>query len=80
VTSTRYFSLILRRHMDSITWAEAFEKLIEAKGINPKPGRRWDSISATVATLAKQVGVPEHTARTRFGPSLLDKFTEDSSV
>ena len=52
-------SAILRRHMNAVTWAEAFEKLIEAKGINSKPGRRWDSNSATVATLAKEVGVPE---------------------
>ena len=49
--------------MNSITWAEAFEKLIEAKGINPKPGRRWDSNSATVATLAKEVGVTAPSAK-----------------
>ncbi len=63
-------SAILRRHMNAVTWAEAFEKLIEAKGINSKPGRRWDSNSATVAidkadALAKEVGVKPRTAGRR---------------
>lgn len=55
--------------MDSITWAEAFEKLAEAKGI--RLGRRGDRKStATVAidnaeTLAKEIGIKPRTARYR---------------
>ena len=52
----------LRRHMDSITWAEAFEKLAEAKGVEDRlrgKGGRPEENAATVAALAKEVGVPE---------------------
>ncbi len=54
--------------MDSITWAEAFEKLAEARGMLDRLGSgKGDPTgkAATVAALAKEVGVPERTARHR---------------
>ncbi len=55
-------SPILRRHMDSITWAEAFEKLLESRGVK-REERAWNDLTgATVAAVAKEIGVPERTA------------------
>ena len=52
--------------MDPITWAEAFEKLAEAKGVQlDETHNRYTPRTATVAALAKEVGVPERTARRR---------------
>ena len=46
--------------MDSITWAESFEKLLVAKGVERKPGPKEDG--ATVALIAEELGVPRRTA------------------
>ncbi len=54
--------------MDSITWAEAFEKLAETRGVADRlrgKGGRPEENAATVAALSKEVGVPESTARHR---------------
>lgn len=59
---------LLRRHMDEVTWAEAFRRLADARGVElgkrgPKP--KGKAKTATVAELAAEVGVNERTARHR---------------
>jgi site-specific DNA-methyltransferase (adenine-specific) len=66
---------LARRHLDPIRWAEAFEVLLEARGIRRGQGARNDEItSATVAEVADEVGVPDRTARHRL--ALLDRLEE----
>jgi len=58
---------LIRRHCDPITWAEAFERLLEVRGVDRGRGARNDKseTSATVAEVAKEIGVSERTARRR---------------
>jgi N6-adenosine-specific RNA methylase IME4 len=57
---------LARRHLDPIRWGQAFKKLLEARGVHtargPKPK---EAISATVAEIASEMGVPYRTARHR---------------
>ena len=47
-------------------WGKAFADLCKAKGVKTKQGARNDkSTSATVAEVAKELGVSERTARRR---------------
>ena len=49
--------------MDSITWAEAFENLLKVRGVERGQGTRNDkTTSATVAQVAKEIGVSRRTA------------------
>ena len=54
---------VLRRHMTVTNWAAAFEQLLEIRGVKRMPGPKGDA--ATVAAIAKELGVPERTARCR---------------
>jgi hypothetical protein len=57
---------LARRHLDPLRWGQAFKLLLEERGVHttrgPKPG---GAISATVAEIADELGVPERTARHR---------------
>lgn len=54
---------ILRRQMGPVSWGEAFQKLLEVRGVQTGPGARNDRrTSATVAEVAEELGVPERTA------------------
>lgn len=59
-----------RRQLDPVSWARAFAQLLEVRGVQRAQGARNDRTSATVAEVAKELGVPERTARRRM--SLLD--------
>ncbi len=61
---------LLRRHLGQISWANAFSKLCEIRGVKLGQGKRNDgrsckATSVTVAEVAEEVGVAERTARRR---------------
>lgn len=56
---------LLRRQLGPVSWAEAFKRLCEMRGVSLGRGARNDKTSATVAEVAKELGVPERTARHR---------------
>lgn len=57
---------LMRRHLGPISWADAFKKLAEIRGLRLGRGKGDPSgKTATVAVLAEEVGVPERTARRR---------------
>lgn len=57
---------LARRHLDPIRWGQAFQRLLETRGISTGRGSRNDKqTSATVAEVAEDLGVPERTARHR---------------
>lgn len=57
---------LMRRQLGPISWAESFKKLAEVRGVElRKTGPKPRGISATVAEIADEVGVPERTARYR---------------
>lgn len=55
---------LLRRHLGPVSWAKAFERLLEARGIERGRGSRNDlATSATVAQVAEtELGIPRRTA------------------
>lgn len=54
---------LLRRHIDAVTWAEAFEQLLDLRGVKRGQGARNDKpTSATIAQVAEELGVPRRTA------------------
>lgn len=62
---------LLRRHMDPVSWAEAFARLLEVRGVERRRGpKRKGGIELTVSQMAEEVGVPLATAKRRL--SLLD--------
>lgn len=57
---------LLRRHLGPVSWANAFEKLAESRGIQlGTPGRSNEAKGVTVASLAEEIGVPLRTAQRR---------------
>lgn len=59
---------LVRRQLGPVSWAQAFERLLEARGVERGQGSaasKRHSQSATVADIASEVGVPERTARWR---------------
>lgn len=60
---------LLRRQVDELTWANAFRRLCELRGVQLGQGarndRREEGTSATVAEVAMELGIPERTARRR---------------
>ena len=53
-----------RRHLDPVTWGEFFARYAAAKGmeLDGNPGGDQSKASATVALVAKELGVPRRTA------------------
>ncbi len=68
---------LLRRHLDALSWAEAFTRLLEVRGVGRGHGANQGKHSATVAECAEELGVPERTARHRL--SLLDLPEDEKS-
>ena len=56
---------ILRRHMDVVSWAHAFEQLLELRGVKRGQGSRNDLTSLSLREVAKEVGVSDKTAEKR---------------
>jgi N6-adenosine-specific RNA methylase IME4 len=56
---------LARRHLDPIRWGLAFRQLLAVRGVAWGQGARNDRTSATVAEVAREVGVPYRTARFR---------------
>ena len=56
---------LLRRQLGPLSWAKAFEQLLEERGVATGPGARNDATSATVAEVASELGVAERTAYRR---------------
>jgi ParB-like chromosome segregation protein Spo0J len=57
---------LARRHLDPIRWGQAFEQLLEVRGVGAGQGSRNDqTTSATVAEVARELGVSARTARWR---------------
>lgn len=50
--------------MDALTWAGAFEQLLEARGLKRGQGSN-QGLSAILPDVAAELGVPERTARKR---------------
>jgi len=64
---------LLRRHLDPVSWAEAFARLLDERGVERGQGSsaaKRHSQSATLADIATEFGIAERTARHRL--SLLD--------
>lgn len=53
---------LLRRHLGVVGWAQAFEQLLRVRGVEVRPGPKTDPNSATVAEIARELGVPDRTA------------------
>jgi ParB-like chromosome segregation protein Spo0J len=54
---------ILRRHINPLIWAEAFDQLLKVRGIKRGQGARNDNgTSATVAQVAEELGASRRTA------------------
>lgn len=64
---------LLRRHLGPIAWADAFRRLAEARGVRLERGARNDRTSATVAEVARELGVAPRTARHRI--AVADQLT-----
>lgn len=56
---------LLRRHLGPVSWAEAFKRLCESRGVQLGQGARNDRTSDTVSEVAQELGVNERTARRR---------------
>lgn len=56
---------LCRRHLDSLQWGIAFQRLLEAKGVRSGRGARNDTTSTTIAEVAADFGVPLRTAEHR---------------
>lgn len=59
---------LLRRHLGPVSWADGFRRLADIRGVADRlgsDGGRPKENTATVAALAREVGVPERTARHR---------------
>jgi N6-adenosine-specific RNA methylase IME4 len=56
---------LLRRHLDPVTWGDQMAALLAERGVGRGQGARNDLTSATVAEVAKELGLPERTARRR---------------
>ncbi len=57
---------LLRRHLDPHEWGLIFKRMLEERGLKRGQGARNDQeTSATIAEVAKEVGVSERTARHR---------------
>lgn len=57
---------LVRRQLGPVAWAQAFDRLLDARGIERRERARNDLRSAaTVAAVAREVGVPARTARWR---------------
>ena len=62
---------LLRRHMDEVSWGEAFARLLEARGVKRGQGARNDRTSDTVSEVAAEVGVNLRTAERRLEAAAL---------
>ncbi len=59
---------LCRRHLDGIRWGQAFSMLMKERGIETRTGPKGKAaadITATVAEIAKELGVSDRTARHR---------------
>jgi hypothetical protein len=56
---------LCRRHLADWQWGKAFKQLCEQKGARLGQGARNDKTSATVAEVAKEIGIPTRTAERR---------------
>jgi site-specific DNA-methyltransferase (adenine-specific) len=56
---------LLRRHLGPISWAEAFKKLCEVRGVKLQQGSRNDLKGTSVAEIACELGVSRRSAQRR---------------
>jgi N6-adenosine-specific RNA methylase IME4 len=56
---------LCRRQLDPMQWGQAFQKLLDAKGVKTGRGARNDRTSATIAEVARELGVAPRTADDR---------------
>ena len=56
---------LARRQLGPVSWANAFEALLEARGVKTGQGERNDQTSTSVVEVAKEAGVHPNTARNR---------------
>jgi DNA modification methylase len=58
---------LARRHLDPLRWGQLFKRLLEVRGVRTGQGVRNDRsrTSATVAEVAREIGVPPDTAEKR---------------
>lgn len=56
---------LLRRQLDPLSWGLAYRKLLEVRGVGRGQGSRNDLTSATIAEVAKELGVSPRTATSR---------------
>jgi len=73
---------LARRHLEPVEWGQAFKRLLAERGVVRKRGPKAETISATVAEIANELGVAERTARHRMSQAdkmeLLPKKTQEA--